>query len=72
MDNFGKIIGPLGLAMIVGSSNIDKPLASVAKIVPAFTYLGMILPVKVAHAPGWQWRPRITSFLPPAAAHKRW
>jgi putative MFS transporter len=36
----GKIIGPLGLALIVGSSDIVKPAASVAKIVPAFFYLG--------------------------------
>ena len=36
----GKIIGPLGLALIVGSSNVVKPEASVAKIVPAFIYLG--------------------------------
>ena len=36
----GKIIGPLGLALIVGSSDIIKPEASVAKIVPAFIYLG--------------------------------
>jgi len=36
----GKIIGPLGLALIVGSSNIVKPEASVAKIIPAFIYLG--------------------------------
>lgn len=36
----GKIIGPLGLALIVGSSDIVKPEASVAKIVPAFFYLG--------------------------------
>ena len=35
----GKILGPLGLALIVGSSNIVKPEASVAKIVPAFLYL---------------------------------
>ena len=35
----GKILGPLGLALIVGSSNIVKPEASVAKIVPAFFYL---------------------------------
>jgi putative MFS transporter len=35
----GKIIGPLGLALIVGSSDIVKPEASVAKIVPAFFYL---------------------------------
>lgn len=36
----GKIIGPLGLALIVGSSNVIKPEASVEKIVPAFIYLG--------------------------------
>jgi MFS transporter, putative metabolite:H+ symporter len=35
----GKIIGPLGLALIVGSSNVVKPEASVAMIVPAFVYL---------------------------------
>ena len=36
----GKIIGPLGLALIVGSTNVVSPKASVAAIVPAFTYLG--------------------------------
>ncbi len=36
----GKIIGPLGLAMIVGSSNLVKPEASAHKVVPAFLYLG--------------------------------
>jgi MFS transporter, putative metabolite:H+ symporter len=36
----GKIIGPLGLALIVGSSNVVTPQASVAAIVPAFIYLG--------------------------------
>ena len=35
----GKIIGPLGLALIAGSSNIVTPQASVAMIVPAFSYL---------------------------------
>jgi MFS transporter, putative metabolite:H+ symporter len=35
----GKIIGPLGLALIVGSSNVINPQASVAMIVPAFIYL---------------------------------
>ena len=35
----GKIIGPLGLALIVGSSNVVNPQASVAMIIPAFTYL---------------------------------
>jgi MFS transporter, putative metabolite:H+ symporter len=36
----GKIIGPLGLALIVGSSNVVTSQASVAAIVPAFIYLG--------------------------------
>ena len=35
----GKIIGPLGLAMIVGSHNVVKPAASVAAIIPAFLFL---------------------------------
>ena len=35
----GKITGPLGLALIVGSSNVINPQASVALIVPAFVYL---------------------------------
>jgi MFS transporter, putative metabolite:H+ symporter len=35
----GKIIGPLGLALIVGSSNVVKPDASVDNLVPAFVYL---------------------------------
>src|SRR5205085_4508111 len=36
----GKIIGPLGLALIVGSTNVVSPKASVSAIVPAFIYLG--------------------------------
>ena len=36
----GKIIGPLGLALIVGSNNVVKPDVSVASIIPAFIYLG--------------------------------
>jgi putative MFS transporter len=35
----GKVIGPLGLALIVGSSNIITPQASVAALLPAFSYL---------------------------------
>ena len=35
----GKIIGPLGLALIVGSSNVVKPEASVTMLIPAFVYL---------------------------------
>jgi putative MFS transporter len=35
----GKVIGPLGLALVVGSSNVIKPEASVENILPAFLYL---------------------------------
>jgi len=37
----GKIIGPLGLALVVGSTNIVKPEASVENILPAFVYLAV-------------------------------
>ena len=35
----GKIIGPLGLALILGSSNAVSPAASVAAIVPAYSFM---------------------------------
>src|SRR5690242_20063895 len=35
----GKIIGPIGLALIVGSSNIVKPEVTIAAIMPCFIYL---------------------------------
>lgn len=35
----GKVIGPLGLALIVGSSNVITPQASISAIVPAYSYL---------------------------------
>jgi putative MFS transporter len=37
--SLGKIIGPLGLALIIGSSNVVNPQASVAMIGPAFLFL---------------------------------
>jgi len=37
--NIGKIIGPLGLAVIVGTSNFVKPEATLSAIVPALLYL---------------------------------
>ena len=40
VGNVGKIIGPLGLALIVGSSNYISPKASVDAVLPAFLYLG--------------------------------
>jgi len=35
----GKILGPLGLALIIGSSNVVTPTVSVAALTPAFLYL---------------------------------
>ena len=33
------MLGPLGLALIVGSSNIITPAASVAALLPAYSFL---------------------------------
>jgi len=37
-SNLGKFIGPLGLALIAGTSNYIKPEATLAAIIPAFNY----------------------------------
>src|SRR5215472_13952973 len=39
VGNLGKIIGPLGLALIIGSSNYISPKATLDAIVPAFLFL---------------------------------
>jgi putative MFS transporter len=39
IGNFGKILGPLGLALIVGSSDVISPKATIAAITPAMMYL---------------------------------
>ena len=39
VGNLGKILGPLGLALIVGSSNYVNPQVTVEAIFPAFLYL---------------------------------
>jgi MFS transporter, putative metabolite:H+ symporter len=39
LGNLGKILGPLGLALVVGSSNYVNPQATVDAIFPAFLYL---------------------------------
>ncbi|WP_233852826.1 MFS transporter [Paraburkholderia sp. HD33-4] len=39
----GKILGPLGLAMTAGSSNVVMPSATVGVIVPAFQFLALCL-----------------------------
>jgi putative MFS transporter len=35
----GKVLGPMGLALIVGSSNIITPAASVAALLPSYSFL---------------------------------
>ena len=39
VGNLGKIISPLGLALIVGGSDFIKPAASVSAILPAMYFL---------------------------------
>jgi MFS transporter, putative metabolite:H+ symporter len=39
VGNFGKIISPLGLALIVGGTNFVKPAATVSALVPAMYFL---------------------------------
>jgi putative MFS transporter len=39
IGNLGKIISPLGLALIVGGGNFFKPAASVGALVPAMYFL---------------------------------
>src|SRR6202008_1465943 len=39
VGNLGKIIGPLGLALIVGGTNIIRPEASVNAMIPAMFFL---------------------------------
>src|SRR5581483_7566626 len=38
VGNFGKLIGPAGLALIAGSSNFVKPEATLDALVPGFLY----------------------------------
>lgn len=39
VGNLGKIIGPLGLALIIGSTNYVSPKATLGAIAPALTFL---------------------------------
>jgi len=39
IGSLGKIIGPLGLGLLLGSSNVLSPTASLTSVVPAFVYL---------------------------------
>lgn len=39
----GKIIGPLGLALIAGATNVVSPKATIDAVVPAFIFLGSLV-----------------------------
>ena len=39
VGNLGKIIGPLGLALIIGSSNFVNPTATLDAVFPAMLFL---------------------------------
>lgn len=41
--SIGKIIGPLGIALVVGSGNVVHPDATIGAIVPAFVFLACCL-----------------------------
>jgi len=45
IGSIGKIMGPLGLAVAVGSSNLIRPAATVDSIVPAFGYLAVMFAI---------------------------
>jgi putative MFS transporter len=38
VGNLGKFIGPAGLALIAGSSNLVKPQATLDALIPGFNY----------------------------------
>ena len=38
----GKILGPLGLALLIGSSNTIKPAITIGAIIPAFAFLAAV------------------------------
>ncbi len=42
-NGVGKIVGPLVLALIAGSSNIIAPKATAAAVFPAFVFLGVLM-----------------------------
>ncbi|WP_324651983.1 MFS transporter [Georgenia sp. H159] len=41
IGGIGKVIGPLGLALIIGSSNLVKPEVAATELVPAFGYFAI-------------------------------
>lgn len=45
IGSIGKIMGPLGLAVAVGSTNLIRPAATVESIVPAFGYLAVMFAI---------------------------
>jgi hypothetical protein len=52
----GKIIGPLGLALIIGSSSVIKPDVSLKAIIPAFLYFACFSVGRSATKPRFHYR----------------
>ncbi len=42
-NGVGKIVGPLALALLAGSSNVIAPKATAAAVFPAFVFLGAVM-----------------------------
>ena len=42
-NGVGKILGPLALALLAGSSNVIAPKATAAAVFPAFVFLGVTM-----------------------------
>jgi MFS transporter, putative metabolite:H+ symporter len=70
ISNFGKFIGPAGLAVIAGTSNYVAPKATLAAIVPAFNYFAAwyLLAVVAFLFIGIETRGRTIEELDPALA----
>jgi len=71
VSNLGKFIGPAGLALLAGVSNYVSPQATLAAIVPAFTYFAIwyLLAVVAFAFIGIETRGRTIDEIDAALAH---
>jgi putative MFS transporter len=71
--NLGKFIGPAGLALIAGSSNLVSPQATIAVLIPAMNYFAVwsVLGVVAALFIGFETRGRTIEEIDTALTAKR-
>lgn len=62
VGSLGKIIGPLGLGLFLGSANVLAPSASREAVVPGFIYLAMWLLATGVVCAVWAFETRGKSF----------